>query len=150
MYNHIALQEPFYQGDILKDSPFFIISSNSKKLPAMEKTEVMLLSQTCDIARTERDFIIVGRVLKVVDLAKIVKHDQISGLRSRKLKYLFYLPKDQGFSEAYVDFNQITYFPKKGMLKKRNRIKSLSDLGRHWLAYQLADYFGRPFDPVQQ
>jgi len=39
------------------------------------------------------------------------------------------------------------YIPKEALLIE-NRIKSLSDLGRHWLAYQIADYFGRPFDPA--
>lgn len=136
----------FFQGDIFKDTPFFIIPNDNEPAVQVENLTIMILSQTCDIQREERDFIIAA---KVVEMQKLkddsgAKETFIQGLRNRSVKYFFYLPPDNDlWPESYVDFQQIVYLPKK-FLKDNNRVKSLSDLGRHWLLYQIADYFGRP------
>lgn len=149
MYAQIEESHSFYQGDILRDTPFFIIpkSFTETENGILQQNEtVMILSQTCDIER--RDFLIVARVISVNFLKKDigVGDNYHESLKKRKVKYYFYLPADNDFEESCVDFGQIIYIPKKA-LNKSNRIKSLSDIGRHWLAYQLTDYFGRPFDP---
>lgn len=152
MYSDLDKRNPFFQGDILQDTPFFVIPKgfDKSKRATIQNLDVVILTQTCDIER--RDFVIIGRVVRLQELVETgVSQNLIESLCKRsptRPKYLFYLPPDRSFEESYIDFTQITYTPK-NILKKRNRVKSLSDLGRHWLAYQLSDYFGRPFDPTQ-
>lgn len=148
MYNQISLGNPFYQGDILADTPFFTISENKKDLNqaiSIKNLTIIILSQTCDIGH--RDFIIIAPVLSIKDLQQtgLVNNDQITALKNQKVKYWFYLPADNIFTESYVEFTKIIHIPKL-LLDKNKRIKSLSDLGRHWLAYKIADFFGRPID----
>ena len=149
MYSDLDKREPFFQGDILQATPFFVIPKgfSRSRQPTIQNLNVMILTQTCDIEH--RDFLIVGRIVEFQELEQTgVNQDFLRGMRERRIKYWFYLPTDRSFPESYVDFTQIIYTPK-NILKKQNKIKSLSDLGRHWLAYQLSDYFGRPFDPTQ-
>ncbi len=148
MYSDLSLEQPFYQGDILTDSPFFIIPKDfgkKNKNIHIEEFTVMILSQTCDIQH--RDFIVIAPVITIEKLEKsrVVNSDQIRSLRQQKTKYWFYLPNDNNFPESYVEFTKIVSIPKK-LLDKKKRIKSLSDLGRHWLAYKISDFFGRPID----
>lgn len=152
MYSSFSPTRIFYQGDILKDTLFFIHKhiDGDKYSLIVKRITIMILSQTCDIQN--RNFINIAPIISLSELkkTKTVNNDQIRSLQRQKTKYWFYLPEDQGdgFPESYVELTKITYISKR-LLEKRNRIKSLSSLGRHWLTYKLNDFFGRPIFPQE-
>jgi len=145
VYLYTSNRDSWFQGDILENCPFIIIPeeiSETQQQFTVKKERLMILSQTCDIEH--REYVAFAPVPLVSDLlASGVSFDH-KQLKDQKYLYWFYLPENKGFSEAYVDFTRITHLPK-SILNKDKRIKSLSDLGRHWLAYKLSVFFGRPF-----
>jgi len=149
MYAAFSPKQIFYQGDILTDTPFFKIPKKFQKKNKdnirFEDFTVMILSQTCDIKH--KDFVVIAPVFTIEKLegSGVVNKEQIDSLKKQRTKYWFYLPQDNGFPESYVEFTKLISIPKV-LLKKNKRIKALSDLGRHWLAYKISDFFGRPIE----
>ncbi len=150
MYREFVLEQPFYQGDILSDFPLLIIPTDfdgSKDKLSVEKSTIIILTQTCTIQREEEEFITIAKVFTIERMKKVKAFNktQINSLMKQRMKNFFYFPHDDDFPESCVDFNLVVYAPK-DLLDKSKRIKSLSDLGRHWLSYKISDFFGRPID----
>lgn len=155
------------QGDILADFSFFLFDKSrpikrneaglfesdgatqeqDRSLFAVEakKQRVMILSQSCDVQR--RNNVI---ICPVYDLATFlsdntINTDRARSIRERKIYYWFYLPAFAQLPESIADLQTMIYVPREVVathLPKREI--SLSDLGRHHLAWSLATYFGRP------
>jgi len=110
------------------------------------KQKVIILSQTCDIQQRETIiFAPVFEISQAIDSGRMTV-GQSASLRSRKIDYWFYLPKQEPiFEESYIDFQLINYIPKSLILDNlNNRVLALSDWGRHHLGWALANFLGRP------
>jgi hypothetical protein len=158
-----------YQGDIISEFPFFIFENSKsirksgtnsfetdettneegRSLFAIEakKQLVLILSQTCDIQR--RSNII---ICPIYDLNEFIRDNTINAdrardIRSRKIQYWFYLPRNSTINESIADFQTMIYVPRSVISEYINkRILTLSSLGRHHLSWSLATYFGRPIE----
>jgi hypothetical protein len=162
--------ETFFQGDIIKDFPFFIydsakalekvsetnfslqdetdtIASPSLFVVETRRTKVLLLSQTCDIQR--RKHIMACPIYEVDSLLEdgTLNTKRVEALRKRQINYWFYLPEQGDEKESLADLQTIFYVPKR-MLDQHlsSRIISLDDWARHHLCWTLATYFGRPIE----
>lgn len=110
------------------------------------KQRVIILSQACDIQHRETIiFAPVYEISKAIQEGRMTEN-QATSLRSRKIDYWFYLPKQDAFlEESYIDFQIIHYIPKSLILNNlQNRILALSDWGRHHLGWSLSNFLGRP------
>ncbi len=157
-----------YQGDIIADLPFFIFEKNQaikkndeglyeedntepqdRSLFALEakKQKMIILSQTCDVQR--RTHVIVCPVYPLAEFItdRTINTKNVESIRARKNNYLFYLPAFESFPESIADFQTMTYVPRSVLqIYLLKREITLSDLGRHHLAWSLATYFGRPHE----
>lgn len=110
------------------------------------RQKVIILSQTCDVQ--QRGTIIFAPVFEISKAIqeKRMTENQATSLRSRKVDYWFYLPKQDGvIEESYIDFQIIHYVPKNLIIENlENRVLALSDWGRHHLGWGLSNFFGRP------
>jgi len=117
---------------------------------------IILLSQTCDLQRKKT--VIIAPILDLDFLEKSLKENEpneqkvknkLNSLKARKFEDqmipYFYLPTISSFPDRYIDFNLIQSVPIEN-IKIDNRILSFSDKGRHWLAYKLNAFFGRPIE----
>lgn len=115
---------------------------------------IALLSQTCDLQR--RETIMIAPVYSLEFLKNILAdngsdeqaiNNKLALLRASRLEkqfhYYFYLPEIGNFPESYIDFNSIQSIPLEN-IDINKRILSLSNKGKHWLAYKLNSFFGRP------
>lgn len=120
--------------------------------------KAMIITQTCDIQR--REYIAVCPIFKLNVLVEKFQTDGweetriqkfIGNLKAQNVGYYFYLHAaslDTGhitIEESYVDLLQINSV-RQTNIKNYQRIYSLSDKGRHWLAYKLNCLFGRPIE----
>jgi hypothetical protein len=164
-----------YQGDVVKDFPFFIFEDNLKILKNLKKPNVydtaktnegtfdkgeelvmikaklnniIILSQTCDIQ--ERENIIIAPVYSIKSLegSGVLTGGRLGLIRKRKINYWFYLPKlEKAIEDSLTDFQTIYYIPRTFLEKyKNNKILTMSDWGRHHLGWALSNYFGRPIE----
>lgn len=160
--------ERIYQGDILKDQIIITIPQNIQILRELEnkeykffsleelndafeqevheitvvnavKTNVIILSQTCDIER--REFI---SIAPVFPLTKIESEKKKGSIRNHKFNYRFYIAESDALPESYAELTLINSI-KKEILRLDKRICSLSDYARQWLQDTLNRYFCRPF-----
>lgn len=164
-----------YQGDVLKDFPFFIFKEklrtlkNLKKINTYEVVEIekdtfsggeaimainaklnniIILSQSCDIQ--ERENIIIAPVypIKLFEDDGTLTNGKAGLIKKRRINYWFYLPKlEKVIEDSLVDFQTIHYIPRAFLEKhKKNKIITMSDWGRHHLGWALSNYFGRPIE----
>src|SRR3989339_245369 len=156
-----------FQGDILKNFPFFVFPEKFKSLTendliieASQKTvggeqpititakltSVILLSQTCDIQQRENVIIAPVYTIQTFKESGILTENKIDQVKKRRYGYLFYLPKLDGVLDDSIAYLQtMHYLPKDFVLNyKNNKILTMSDWGRHHLAWALSNYFGRP------
>lgn len=160
-----------YQGDVLKDFPFFIFQDSFRGLKQAERrgvfelkeretfesgeailaissrlNRVIILSQTCDVQ--ERENIIIAPIysIKLFEDSGILKDGKAGLIRKRMINYWFYLPNLEGVLEdSFADFQTMYYVPRKILENhKRSKLLTLSDWGRHHLGWALSSYFGRP------
>jgi len=162
-----------YQGDILKNFPFFIFPEKFKFLtksndenkfiletsqktvhgeqPIMitvKLTSAILLSQTCDIQQRENIVVAPVYTIETFKESGILSDNKVDLVKKRRYGYLFYLPKLDGvIDDSIVYLQTIHYLPKNCVLSyKNNKIATMSDWGRHHLAWALSNYFGRPIE----
>lgn len=162
-----ANKTTLYQGDVIDSFPF-ILFENSQPVQKHEagyfnpiddstesylhvlesrKQNIMILSQTCDIQR--RNNFIICPVYNLVEqiTSRALTRKRVESLRARKIYYWFYLPSFQSFPESFADFQTMLYVPKdQSRDLVSQRVLSLGHLGRHHLAWFLANYFGRPIE----
>lgn len=156
-----------YQGDIIADFPFYLFENGlpiqrneagsfelnegqedaERKLVAIEtkKQQVMILSQTCDAQRRTNIIICPVHNLESFITDNTINVDTAKKIRDRKIYYLFYLPTYQGLPESIADMQTMIYVSRTELERfLPSRVTTLSDLGRHHLAWALANFFGRP------
>lgn len=156
-----------YQGDIIADFPFYLFENglpiqrneaghfeldqnaqdSERRLFAVEarKQQVMILSQTCDVQRRTNVIICPVHNLEGFIADNTLNADRVKSIRARKIYYWFYLPTYGALAESIADMQTMIHVPRAEIEKYLpNRITTLSDLGRHHLAWSLATYFGRP------
>ena len=164
-----------YQGDVVKNFPFFIFKEKLKALKKLKKintyeiieakkdifndgeaflaisaklNNIIILSQSCDIQ--ERENIIIAPVypIKLFESDGILTNGKTGLIKKRMINYWFYLPKLEGIIEdSLVDFQTIYYIQRTFLEKyKNNKILTIDDLGRHHLGWALSNYFGRPVE----
>ncbi len=148
----------FYQGDVIKNFPFFVLSELEEKVAAIKEAgegtieiksklvDVMILSQTCDIQR--RDQVIVAPIASMASGVESgeLKANILDNIRGRKINFLFYLPESPDLiPESYCNL-QLIYYVSPALLNSfaDNKAVTLSDWGRHHLSWALSNYFGRP------
>lgn len=159
----------FFQGDIIKDFPFFIYDSATAIEKVSETTfslrdnndpapsslyavetrisKILLLSQTCDIQR--RKHVMACPIYEIESLLEdgTLNTKRAEALRKRQINYWFYLPEQGDEKESLADLQTIFYIPKRILDQYADsRIVSLDDWGRHHLCWALANYFGRPIE----
>lgn len=162
-----------YQGDVLKNFPFFIFQNDLRGLKQSDKKGVfelkeqetfengeavlaissklnyiIILSQTCDLQ--ERENVIIAPVYSIKEYEDngTLKGGKAGLIKKRKINYWFYLPEIEGvFEGSFADFQTMYYVPRKILENyKKNKILTLSDWGRHHLGWALSNYFGRPIE----
>jgi hypothetical protein len=167
MYSPVVSSSEMFQGDVFANFPFIDFSTSRfvalqdhhisdvtdiyrdgfrSVLAEVDPRSIMLLSQTCDAQR--RDNLIACPIYKISDYIQINQPSagNLASLRGNKFLYWFYLPEHFGeIDESFVDLQQFFYVPRSVLSSyMANRILSLSDLGRHRIAWSIATYFGRP------
>jgi len=130
----------FFQGDIVKNFPFLVVDQEGNQLSV--KKDIMLLSQTCDIQQRSQIIIAPIDPLEWVESNETKRQT----IRARRTNYWFYLPQmDTVIQDSVVDLQMISYIPKQLVSPHlSSKVLSLSDWGRHHLAWALSTYFGRP------
>jgi hypothetical protein len=101
---------------------------------------VIVVSQSCDIA--QRGLVAVAPVKSLESIASRERRDAV---RRRRVSYLFYLPEwpASSLAESYAHLGFLaTMLPT--ALPLDRRLLSLTDLGRHALGFQIAQFFARP------
>jgi hypothetical protein len=161
-YNSDPDRAHLYQGDILKDYPTVILpdkahyevnefTGTSTIQVKRFITNVLIISQTCDIGNRELVAICpvfpITRMLQTPDSVQLQgqqSNAQVEGLRKAKINYRFWLPEITGLlEESYADFVIINTVDK-GILDIARRISSLSERYRSHLGEALHRYFCRP------
>jgi hypothetical protein len=116
-------------------------------------TNAMIITATCDAQR--REFVAVCPIftLEKIKLELSTKWGDariktfIDDLSAQKFNYYLYLPAVNTagivLPESYIDLQVINSMPLDN-IKHYERMFTLSDYGRHWLAYKLANLFSRP------
>ena len=154
MYASSLSTNEWLQGDILNDLPLIAIpdpitTALTQTLFNVQSRTMMLLNQSCDVNNpTNRNFLIFAPVFTVQELHNTGIKIDMEQMADQKYGYWFYLPAEDPFPESYADLTRILSLPR-SILDKNKRVKSLSDIGRHWLGHKLSLYFGRPFSPYQ-
>jgi hypothetical protein len=160
----------YYQGDVVKNFPFFIfdnfefVEKSGEKLYKKsedKKTEeesfiiakaklsnIIILSHTCDIQQRENVIIAPIYPIKLFEENGILTNGKSGLIKKRKIAYWFYLPKLEGIIEdSLVDFQTIIYVSVKFLDNFRNnKVLTMTDWGRHHLGWGLSNYFGRPIE----
>lgn len=163
-----ADSERIFQGDIFKDQIIITIPPNIQILRETEseefksfnleelsdafeqkeyeltvvhaiKSNIIVLSQTCDIEH--REFI---SIAPVFPLTKIESETKRETIRNHKFNYRFYIAASDILPESYAELTLINSI-KKEILTLDKRIFSLSDYARQWLQDTLNRCFCRPF-----
>ena len=160
----LVSQSEFYQGDIIEDYPFLnlgqvqpltvsdsgiaesegeVDAETAKVSVRIDGRRVMIISQTCDAQRREN--LLISPIYGINEYS--MNADTLRNLRSGKVYYWLYLPAYQSIiEESFVDLQQLMYVPRSKIEEyKTSRILSLSDLGRHHLAWSITNFIGRPF-----
>lgn len=126
---------------------------------AVEVSEdtVILISQTCDMERDDRNDVILVCPLRGItefrkdsiekgkpakDVDKLI--DRLRIRRAGELEYFFYLPRGSEIEECYANYMEIVPIHK-SLLSMPNRVVSMSAYGRQWLQSSLSNFFARPF-----
>ncbi|MDD5626436.1 MAG: hypothetical protein PHW01_00255 [Patescibacteria group bacterium] len=164
-----------YQGDVIKNAPFFIFEDELRSLKNLKKTNtyeaikigeksfnngeallainaklnnIIILSQTCDVQDKENIIIAPVYPIKLFEDNGILTDGKAGLIKKRKINYWFYLPELEGIiGDSLVDFLTIHYIPKTFLEKyKSNKIITMTDWGRHHLGWALSNYFGRPIE----
>jgi hypothetical protein len=151
VFPRVLFMRPWQSGDIQilrsEGTPALV---NSTQVPGafergMERVVVpgmlatgLVLSQTCDIAQ-ERTIVVAA----VYPLENMTKRERRASAVKRQTGHVFYLPPSGDFPASYADLSIIGTVLR-GNLDLSSRVVSLSDWGRHHLAYQLHTFFGRP------
>jgi hypothetical protein len=159
-----ADERVFYQGDILRNVPVTtlplqieILRPDRNPPVCMEadvpdafgertelvvaeayKTNVMILSQTCDIQ--QRAFVVVA---PVQSMTQVTNRDRRRAIMEGKVNHRFWLPAATDLEESYVELTILNSVPKE-LLRIENRFLSLSDGARHQLTDTLHRFFCRP------
>lgn len=169
-YYYITPQNPgtLFQGDIIRNFPVTVLppqlrifrsGSERQVLPEADvpdafqegpedilakahKTDVMVLSQSCDVQ--QREFVIVA---PIQPMNQVTNENRKRAIRDGKVNYRFWLPEAAGtLAESFVELTILNSVPR-DTLKAENRVLCLSDAARHHLADILYRLFCRPFYP---
>jgi|SRR5581483_7442328 len=129
---------------------------NGKELLVVNSfvTKAIIISQTCDAQR--RDYVHVCPVFPISSINAQATESNwdtnrlanyIADIRNNKKNYFFHLPEailnDERMEESYIDLQVVNILPRLN-LGQYVRVVTLTDLGRHRLAYKLLNFYGRP------
>lgn len=147
---------PLDQGDLLDDCPIANVALYEMDRPdqaqmKLEFHQVIVLTQTCDIANDKIDRFVVACIFDaqaLIDL-KVVKAADVKGLlRAGRVWGLYFLPTfgDAGLGEMIVDFRRV-YSIRVELLDKlrqsgKRRARLLTPYREH-LAKHFADTYAR-------
>ena len=128
------------QGDIFDKLPVARVKY-PESLPILKEIRGMLITRDCEFDKKGSIYVMVTEVR----LLKEVNNDSKRNIRDRKTVNTFFIPAEEGFEEAYLDFRR-TYQLEKAFLFDRKdkgfRLKSLDNEARLALQRQLAIFFG--------
>lgn len=140
-----------YQADIVTDVPTCFINANGK--PAKGIDIVCLISATCDIQDSRKEFIVVAPIVPFHELkagATDVKQaeSRIDDIRKNKVFSYFYLPKQNSLPEGFIDYTRMVavnsrYVNEIKKTKPDRCILSLSQTGYYLFLIKLTYYLAR-------
>lgn len=94
------------------------------------KTNIIIISQTCDILN--REFVIIAPVFP---LSRIESAKKARSLKEGKMNYRFYLPRKEGIiEESYAELTILNSIKRTALLPEK-RILSLTDFYRSHFTY---------------
>lgn len=156
IYHIPTSDEPLDQGDLMDECPVaFVIDQSADQLDEakleLDSQQVIVLTQTCDIANAKADFIVVASVFdaqRMIDLKLVKSADMKGPIRSSRYWGLYFLPMlpAAGLAEMIVDFRRLhsvplTVFHRLCIAGKR-RDRLLAPYREH-LAKHFADTYSR-------
>jgi hypothetical protein len=107
-----------------------------------EQTNVMLLSQTCDIVQPGKEMVVLAPVRQLTELPE----QQRGNCRSNRLPWAFFLPEEGSFPECFTDLRLIVSVDKR-LLTGCRKTRSLTPSLATKLTQVLAAWFTRPALP---
>ncbi len=147
-----SLQRVILQGDVL--GPVQYVATSEENERALVESEVMLVSNTCDLVPTQQPFSLVAPVIELEAYAKLGTptdeswNNHLRALRKSEMKAYYYLPSWAHLPESFADFSRITHLPSKYLVElfeKRKSVRkvSLSSKGYLLLLSKLTYFLAR-------
>jgi hypothetical protein len=156
IYQRPAADERIDQGDIIDDCPLLQVTvfdpDDIEPLElAYNGNQVVVLTQTCDLANQKTTLVTVARVLLAQGLVdqQLLKAADIRGpVRAGRVYGLYYLPKDGefGLPEAIVDLRQLHTVRLDllvALCRKGRRRARIQPLYREHMGKHFADTYSR-------
>lgn len=103
------------QGDVLGPVQYVAISEGNER--ALVESEVMLVSNTCDLVPTQQPFSLVAPVIELEAYTGTETTrgepwiSRLHALRKFEINPFYYLPGWIRFRESFADFSRITHLP---------------------------------------
>jgi hypothetical protein len=143
--------ENLYQGDLVENLPVVSLNENAK--PVGGYSTVMLLSNTCDMFKSETRYIIVAQVRSFDAYSQkkpgYIEQDawrsHLLSIQKNQITRFLYMPNYSKLPPSLVDFERICTISKKFILQssQQNRIASLSQRGYYLFALKLSYHLVR-------
>jgi hypothetical protein len=143
--------QSLYQADIIIKVPTCFINEVGK--PAKGVDIVCLISATCDMQDSRKEFIVAAPIVPFDELMAVATDkeqaaNRIDEMRKNRVFSYFYLPEQNGLPEGFVDFTRMMAVSSRylNMLKKTSPehcILSLSQTGYYLFLIKLTYYLAR-------
>jgi hypothetical protein len=151
-----ALEDNFvFQGDAIKDIPFLTLPE-----PKIEKTLVLILSNTCDVEQGNiRLFpafvnycplIKLSKYINLLEKKNVLKskiESHLQDIKSQRITQIMFFPKGKDLDDDYIAFFERVNHIKNDFIKRetleQTRLFSLSNFGFYLLLIKLSIHYTR-------
>lgn len=143
--------ESLYQADIIIEVPTCFI--NEEGTPVKGVDVVCLVSATCDMQDSRKEFIVTAPIIPFHELLAFAPDKEkaansIDEMRNNRVFSYFYLPEHNGLPEGIIDFTRMVAVSSRHLNKiKRTSpnhcLLSLSQLGYYLFLIKLTYYLAR-------
>jgi hypothetical protein len=148
---YIIDTQALYQADIIIEVPTCFINESGKPVRGVDI--VCLISATCDMQDSRKEFIVTAPIVPFHELMAVAADkdqaaERIKEIRKNRVFSYFYLPKQNGLPGGFVDFTRMVAVSSRylnGIKKTRPEyfILSLSQTGYYLFLIKLTYYLAR-------
>lgn len=145
------------QGDIFLNIPFPIFmdhkpdSEIKKEIPLL-KSDVMILSNSCDVSVSKASFITIAPIAPIDEISdRKSKSSKVESIMKNEVTHMLYIPETPSHSiaDSVVFLNKAMSIPRNYINEKANlKVASLSQVGHYFMLTKLAWHFIRLSDDM--